>query len=712
MKKALILLLMIMNASIVVFAGEYILFDKNGKVGLKNDQGTVLLQPTFEALGWSDGSFSLQGSITGFKLNGLWGLINLKQETIAKAEFESLLFSGADRVIARKKINAITSKTGSLTITGEITIPFQYDAIAIYGLRAVVMNKIGKEYLFGLVDLNNGSIIPLEYLNIYPVSFLRYAVENKQSKQALFSDDGKRVTDFFIDSISSFRKNYSMIYSRGFIGVLDRDGNIIAPPTFADIKFREDESIIALQPDSWKILDTRNQEINSLAVDNLKPFTNELYKVSTSGKYGLIDKNLQSVWAVQYDYISKPLNNFVVTKQQNKYGLLFMDGREKIPIQYDSLLWDGTVALGKLSVEGNLKWKLLNVNSGEQSKFYDSVAKISNQHFKVLKNGYYGIMNSSGIEKVHCVYDSIFELKGEQIAVQFKNLYGIISINEDWILGPQTAKFQLVNDDFYLETKGKIHFLKSFSGNIIYFTENNLTITESYLLEQTVSTVKKIGFNGIEIQDNLSTLYESPFPKTDMTKRSISNGVPTLFQRQGKFGFLDERGRLQIPNRYDSAKPFNNELAAFKLLGKWGYLNTSDKIIVNPTFEFAGDFINGFAIVSKNKKQGLIDREGTVKLTLSYDSIKRLNNKLTLQHNGKLGLAQADGKILIEPRYDELKLLSNNQVMVKLHNKYGVLSEDGLNIIPMTYHSLQFDEDKKVFLAHQQSQWITLLPKN
>ena len=57
------------------------------------------------------------------------GLINLKKEFVTQAEFESLIFSGADRVVAVKKISSIAQKMGSLTLSGSVTIPFQYDAV-------------------------------------------------------------------------------------------------------------------------------------------------------------------------------------------------------------------------------------------------------------------------------------------------------------------------------------------------------------------------------------------------------------------------------------------------------------------------------------------------------------------------------------------------------------------------------------------------------
>jgi hypothetical protein len=56
--------------AITSFATTYQTFEENGKVGMKDDSGNVVLPPSFEALGWSDGNFSVVGDVTGYRLKG------------------------------------------------------------------------------------------------------------------------------------------------------------------------------------------------------------------------------------------------------------------------------------------------------------------------------------------------------------------------------------------------------------------------------------------------------------------------------------------------------------------------------------------------------------------------------------------------------------------------------------------------------------------
>ena len=704
--RCLLILCLSVSPGLIATATEFKLFEEKGKVGLKNDQGAVVLPPAFEALGWSDGSFSVIGQITGYKLNGGWGLINLKKEYITKAEFESLIFCGADRVVAIKKVNDIFYKTGSLTLTGKVTIPFEYDAISVHGLRAVVMIKSGIDYRFGLTDLENRVILPLKFNNIYPVGTLRFAVENK-GKLALFSDEGKQVTDFFIDSISPFHRSHAVIHSEGWQGVMDRDGNVVVSPKYRNIQFRDDETVRALLPGNWKIVDNKNLEVQSLQADELHAYANDHYRVIRTGKQGIIDKSLKEIWPLTYDHIGGIKNGLIPAKKNNKWGLLTIDQAEALPFSFDSLLWDGEFALARTNEVGKNLWTLYNVKAKLKSKGYDAIERLNADFFKVRKGGYSGLLNRQGKETVHCVYDSILELKDNQVAVSFMKQFGIISTNEDWILPPQPFPLQLVNERLYLEQQAKTTFLKSLVGDIIYFTDNPLEVKVDHLLEYLPRGYsKKVGFNGLEMKRTkpLATQANNIEPQREIL---FHDGLQ-IFQSQGKFGFHDERGRLAIPNRYDSVKSFSDQMAAFKLLGKWGYLNAEDKIIVNPSYDFAGDFDRGFAIVSKNKKFGLIDKTGALRLSLHYDSILKKADKLFLFLSGKTGLATLEGKILVEARYNYLRDLPNSQLLVGLDKKFGIISSDGLSIVPIIYSSLEYDEAKNLYLAHQEAEWTTL----
>jgi hypothetical protein len=93
MRLALLVFLLAMLAHTVL--ADYELFYQNGKAGVRDDEtGTVLIPATFDALGWSDGSFTVINSVTGYRREGRWGLINLKKELVTEPRYENLTSRG------------------------------------------------------------------------------------------------------------------------------------------------------------------------------------------------------------------------------------------------------------------------------------------------------------------------------------------------------------------------------------------------------------------------------------------------------------------------------------------------------------------------------------------------------------------------------------------------------------------------------------------
>jgi hypothetical protein len=317
-------------------ADSFLIFEENGKVGIKNQKGDVLVPAAFEALGWSDGSFSVIGDVTGYRLNNHWGILNLKKEFITQATFESLTYAGAEYVIARKKINPALTKAGCLNLRGEIKIPFQYDGISIHGLRAIVFNLNNASYHYGLTDLENRLIIPVVYKRIHPLGTLRYAVENELGKIALYREDGRAVTDFKIDSIADFDKSRAIIYQNLNQGLLDRDGNIMIDPAYQSIKLLYGDRAKVLAHHQWFLLSERNQVQRSLMADDLIPVDGKtIYRYSN--KFGILDSSMSVVLPAQYDDIKSIQHDQLLARKGNKVGIIDYKNNIIIPLVYDSL---------------------------------------------------------------------------------------------------------------------------------------------------------------------------------------------------------------------------------------------------------------------------------------------------------------------------------------------------------------------------------------
>lgn len=696
--RAVILLFAIFSFGIA-HADDYSIFSDNGKMGIKNEQGQVVVPPSFDALGWSDGSFSVIGNMTGYRMNNRWGILTLKNEFITKADYESLVYAGADNIIARKRINPAQTKAGCINMQGEVKIPFQYEGISIYGLRAIVFNLEKAKYVYGLTDLENHVLIPIRYKNIYPLGTLRYAVEDKNGKIALHGEDGKPITDFQIDSISPFRDSKAIVYENLNQGLIDRDGVIKLKSTYRSIQITGENKVKVQPHHEWFFITDKNEISNRFSADELISLSEKLFIIKTSGRYGLIDNNLKIVCPVRYEVLTPMGNDLYLARQSGKMGVIRSDDTPVVPFIYDSLYADGETLRAYRKIEG---WSLIDrSNNTLTQKHYDRIAAKHHDLFPVMNNHHWGALNTTGDEMVHCVFDSLVEISGNLLVVKFKNQYGIINTNEDWLVAPQSHPIHLVNEQLYSQKQGANILLKNFKSEIIYFTDNRLEFKKDFFLEYlTDGTEKTIDYQG-RIMSRVNP------PAVDNVERifQASEGYRGI-KRDGKFGFIDERGRLRIANRYDDIGEFHEGLAPFKLIGKWGFINTSDQVILNPNYEKVGNFRNGLAVVYRNGKSGVINKKGSPVLSFQYDSIHFLpNNKFLLFSKGMSGLADEQGTVLIEPRFDHLTEVENGLVLVGADGKFGVLTNTGLNVIPIVYESLTFDRKHNQFLALKESGW-------
>ncbi|MBL7872221.1 MAG: WG repeat-containing protein [Cyclobacteriaceae bacterium] len=691
-----ILLLFILSTTLCR-AESFQIFEENGKVGIKNEQGKVVLPASFEALGWSDGSFSVISGVTGYRSHNQWGILNLKKEFVTKAEYENLVHARGDYFIARKKINPVQTKSGCLNLKGEIKIPFQYDGISIHGLRAIVFNLYLGHYSYGLIDLQNTVLVPLKYQKIIPMG-LHFAVENERGKIAFFDSEGKVKTDFKIDSISAFQNGHAIIHKNLNQGLIDQDGVIVAEPLFQHIKIMEDQAKV-LSHHEWIVLNDKNEVHRKVLADELLTAKDEgiIYRYST--KYGLLDAAMNVTLSAQYDCLFPLGSGHFIVKQKGKSGIVRLDNSFSIPIVYDSLLGKADSFRAYKKDEG---WALVDLlNKPKTQKQYDWLGAKQKEIYPVKNFGYWGAVNTTGLETIHCVYDSLVEISDEQLVVKFKNQYGIISTEEKWLVLPQSLPLRLVNDSCYLQIQAQNIFLTKFSGDVIYFTDNKVEFKKDTWMEYLPDgTIKTLDYQG----RLLSRVTPPPLDKLEEVYQE-HEGMRGI-KRDGKYGFVDSRNRLRIANRYDGIGDFHEGLAAFKLLGKWGFLDKEDHIVINPNFQSVESFKNGLCIVRKNNKAAVIDKAGTLILNFQYDSIKRqTDGKFRLFDKNLIGLANLDGSILIEPRFDFLEDLNNGYAIAGRDNKFGLIHVNGLSAIPITYDSLSFDSDNNQYLALKKAEW-------
>jgi hypothetical protein len=683
-----------------IAAGDFSLFQENGKVGLKNKEGQVLIPAQYEAMGWSNGEFSVVDNVTGYQLKGLWGLINLQNNKVTPAQFTDLSPGEGSVIAARKKIQgSVKIQSGCIATSGKEVIPFQYDGLRITSLRAIVYTRSGNQFRHGLIDLENRQLIPLQYQSIYPLGSLRYAVQNTENKTAIFADDGKQITGFEIDSISTFRKDYAVLYQNQRQGLINRQGEIRLEPTYREISLGDDGTIRARQSDAWLFLDGENKLLRQVNADSVSGITPERFIIRLNNRSWIADRDLNRISPEAFSSLGKFRNGRSVFRQGPRAGIVDVNGKIILAASYADLYQERGLIRAR-SFNGPAAWSILDSTGRPlMSKRYEYLGPFNGAYFPAKHRGYWGAVDSQGKEIVACVHDSLVQYRDPYVQVKFKGNYGVIDLHEDWIVVPQPARLQLIGNDRYLVRSGKTSFLRSMKGEVIYFSDNTLDPFDDFLLEHLPSgELWKIDLNGVIAERNVH-------PALAEKKIQESEGLRVIW-RDGAYGFVDSRGRLRIANRYEDAREFHEQLAPVKIRGKWGFISHAEQIVVQPNYDDVTAFAGGFSIVKQKDLFGMIDKNGKLVLPVRYDEILALpSGKFQVKQNGFWGLADSSGRMIVNPKFDTLTDLGNNYVIVGRNGKFGLLTSQGLSTIPEIYDGLTFDAAHNQFIALKKMEW-------
>lgn len=693
------LLLVIYSSS----ASGFDVFKENGKVGLRDADGRILIPAKYDALGWSKTPFKVIDNVVGYKEGGYWGLISLDNKIVTKSLYEDLYPADGSLLIGRKKSNlSLRMVAGCVNTAGKEVLPFLYDGIAITNMRAIVYTYIGNQYRYGLVDLDNKALIPQQYQSIRPVGTLRFAVQNFDHKTALFSDGGKQMTGFSIDSISAYRKNYAILYQGTSQGLLDAQGNVRIQPVYREIRIDDDGSVFHRDIDEWNFLDGQNQLLYKKNADVIKPVGRNLLQVSVSGMVQLTDDALKPVSPTVFAGLDDFSDDVAVYASGGKFGIARLDGTVVLPARFDKLKRDHEFFIAGLVLGNKESWTLLDKQGVALSpKAYEQIHPYTGHIFPVTNRGFWGALDPTGREAIACAYDSIVQQLGDLVVVKFKGQYGIVGLPEVWKVTPRTNRIKLISADRFLEYDGKTTFLKSLTGTTIYFTENKIDLMPTHLVEHIPSgALWQIDLDGVIINRKIQPdgSIERIYPETEGLR-----GI----KKNGQYGFVDSQGRLRIANRYEGIEPFSETLAAARIRGRWGFINHEDKIAIQPVYEEVTAFSNGVSVVKQKGLYGMIDKTGKLLLLPRYESVEVLSSgNVLIKQSGLYGLADKAGNVLINPKYQTLEDEGNNYVIVQRDGKYGVVSSKGISTIPLIYDGITYNPYSGQFLALKKSGWI------
>ena len=331
-------------------------------------------------------------------------------------------------------------------------------------------------------------------------------------------------------------------------GFIDKMGHEIISPKFNDAMMFENGLAPVKTDDKRGFIDKTGREIISPKFNDAKMFENGLAPVKTDNKWGFIDKTGREIIAPQYNEVVISIDPVTYKTGYNcqlNPDTLIIDGIEGLipKSDYVSLLEAG---LTKIQFDRGQSI-IYNINHEITTTKYDQIEWFEGKTYKVKRDGKWGLIDETGREFVTFQYDEIENFKDGFAAVKKDNKWGLIDRTGHEVIAPQYDIS--VNEIFgWIRKNGKYGYIDTTTREIIpCFLDNyHLTAEHAYLL---YCSDKK----GLLFTDEKTYIP----PEYDEIAHPRDEWV--MVMKNNRWGWVDHRGNVKIPCRYDAATPFNGE---------------------------------------------------------------------------------------------------------------------------------------------------------
>lgn len=236
--------------------------------------------------------------------------------------------------------------------------------------------------------------------------------------------------------------------------------------------------------------------------------------------------------------------------------------------------------------------------------------------------------------------------------------------------------------------------------NFIKYYSTNLTKEAAWKLLYSIS-VKK--YSKEELTNFLNKYPDYPYNETVIKEILLSQNILIpLKNLHDKFGFIDTLGNWIINPQYDDASTFSEGFASVCKNDSCFYINKEGRKISTNSFEEAESYKDGIAIVKKGNMYYLINRSGQF-ITRGYEDITESYEKTYVcKLNTTYGAINAKGEIVIPFSYSKLGnfknkfayYMSSQYGLVDIHNKTLQAQWDWVSDVDTNSNAIVKKKDK------------------
>lgn len=481
----------------------------------------------------------------------------------------------------------------------------------------------------------------------------------------------------------------------GKFGLKDATEEILVKPVYLDIKM-SNFGIFAIQSENrkWAIFDRRGVRVTAFVYDRMEQKLPNVIEVRQGAKVGLVSDSGQLLIPVEYDKVS-PIGKVILTEK----GIVNNSMRPK------TFVYRGAIVTNKsLSgfINGTGKQVLpLNYERVKATAVYElALGSVEVVGLVINKNGKYGIVNENGEMILPMEYEYINALNKVGFGQIKKNgKEGLYNKQLKIVLPPQFDDVKLLNENIFAGRKGNIWTVADIGNSTKIYAQVN----DIYPFRNGYAKVLKDGKVGVMAKDGKVKVpfeYDTavPFGRNVLLTKGTKNFIYTNKEKikpwkysmdiswqnledklkpvktpTGKYGYINDDGKLVIEAVYEEAKEFREGVAIVGKNGKFGFINEKGRIILNIEYELPDyQYEPSVLLIKKEDKYGYIDYQGKFLVAINYEAIAAYADIMKAKKNGQWGYIDNHESVLVAFDFDYLEAYETNKTNIR-YQKGNVL---------------------------------------
>ena len=424
---------------------------------------------------------------------------------------------------------------------------------------------------------------------------------------------------------------YFVLYANNKWGVINQKGEEIITPSYQEmivIPNKERDVFIctynineATGTYKTKAINGQNEEILTVyeqieALENIDENDNVWYeenilRVKKDNKYGLIDLNGKEILPIEYDEISllKGIENSIIIKKDGKVGLVNDNGSIIINPNYKQIKNLGsTYKEGYITVNQNGKYGVVSTTKKQilDNKYEEIEQTYLKDYFLIKDNGKQKLIDSKGNVLIEEGFDEIKSATSNGVIFVKDKFYGemdktgqvtieakyqdLKEAKKGVYIAKQNDKYGVI-DGIQNENVPFEYIGMTFNEKLNLFLAENSNYSTSIIDEKfhvkIAGILSEINIDKEYIRMRIHDEYKYyNFNCDEKTSEEIlKDNKIFLSKKGGKYGYVDKKGNVVVDYIYDDAIEQNEYgYAAVKKNGLWGSIDENGKKIIEPKY--------------------------------------------------------------------------------------------------------------------------------